>query len=42
MAIKISQLPEKTSVSANANNNLLVIVDLEESQDYLKTKKITV
>jgi len=42
MAIKISQLPELEAVSANAANNLLVIVDLEEEDNYLKTKHITV
>ena len=48
MPIKISQLPQldlidaQDLLSANASNALLVIVDLEETNEYLKTKKITV
>lgn len=42
MPIKISQLPQLTAISANASNALLVVVDLEETNQYLKTKKITV
>jgi hypothetical protein len=42
MPIKISQLPTLNAISANANNALLVVVDLEETNEYLKTKKITV
>jgi hypothetical protein len=41
MPIKITQLPELQTVSSNTANNLLVMVDLEEEDDYLKTKKIT-
>jgi hypothetical protein len=41
MPIKITQLPELQTVSSNTANNLLVMVDLEEEEDYLKTKKIT-
>ena len=41
MPIKITQLPELQTTSSNTANNLLVMVDLEEEDDYLKTKKIT-
>lgn len=42
MPIKISQLPKANAINANASNNLLVVVDLEEPFETLKTKKITV
>ena len=48
MPIKISQLPQldlidaQNLLGANAANALLVVVDLEETNQYLKTKKITV
>lgn len=42
MPIKITQLPKTTAINANSSNNLLVVVDLEEPLDTLKTKKITV
>jgi len=41
MAIKISQLPELVSFTDEANT-LMVLVDLTEPDDFLKTKKITV
>jgi hypothetical protein len=41
MPIKISQLPEASELRANNANNLMVIVDLEEPLEYLKTKRIT-
>jgi hypothetical protein len=41
MPIKISQLPETTSFTNDANT-LMVLVDLEEGDTYLRTKKITV
>jgi hypothetical protein len=41
MAIKISQLPELESFQDDANT-LMVLVDLTESDPYLRTKKITV
>ena len=42
MPIKISQLPKANAINANASNNLLVVVDLEEPYENLKTKKISV
>lgn len=42
MPIKITQLPKANGINTNAANNLLVVVDLEEQYDNLKTKKITV
>lgn len=41
MPIKISQLPELTSFTDDANT-LMVLVDLTESDPYLRTRKITV
>jgi hypothetical protein len=41
MPIKISQLPELTSFTDDANT-LMVLVDLTEPDPYLRTKKITV
>jgi hypothetical protein len=41
MAIKISQLPELTSFTDDANT-LMVVVDLTETDPYLRTKKMTV
>jgi hypothetical protein len=41
MPIKISQLPELASFTDDANT-LMVLVDLTESDPYLRTKKITV
>lgn len=41
MPIKISQLPELTSFTDDANT-LMVLVDLTEPTSYLRTKKITV
>lgn len=41
MPIKITQLPELGTISANIANNLLVMVDLDEEDEYLQTKKIT-
>lgn len=41
MPIKISQLPELTSFTDDANT-LMVLVDLTEPDSYLRTKKITV
>jgi hypothetical protein len=41
MPIKISQLPELTSFENDANT-LMVLVDLNETDPYLRTKKITV
>jgi hypothetical protein len=41
MPIKISQLPEALSFGNDANT-LMVIVDLDEPNSFLKTKKITV
>jgi hypothetical protein len=42
MPIKISRLPQINAITANAANSLLVVVDLEEDNQYLRTKKITV
>jgi hypothetical protein len=42
MPIKISQLPELTDPSSNNSQTLMVVVDLEESDPYNRTKKITV
>jgi len=43
MTIKISDLPEIEVIPANnAINTLMVVVDLSEPNDYLKTRKITV
>jgi hypothetical protein len=42
MSIKISQLPELGAITSNVANAFLVLVDVDEANDYLKTKKITV
>jgi hypothetical protein len=42
MSIKISQLPELGASTSNVANAFLVLVDVDEANDYLKTKKIKV
>jgi hypothetical protein len=42
MSIKISQLPELGASTSNVANAYIVLVDVDEANDYLKTKKIKV
>ena len=42
MSIRISGLPELGAISSNVANAYIVLVDNDDPEDYLKTKKITV